>query len=337
MSTMQHNENAMATKTIVTHGGGFHADDVFGVGVLTALFPDYEVIRTRDKGLVDAGTFVVDVGGVWDPSRGRFDHHQRSFDGCRPAYDEDGKLVPNERGVGYASAGLVWSEFGNVYIRRRLSVRVGAVLDDASVAKIWGAVDRSLVQYIDLEDTGDAKVAQGLFGLSSLVGQLNATWLEERGLDARARAALHHGRFVEAMAVTLRFLDQIIFRKFAQMQSVEIVRRASVLMDGRVLHLKEGGMPWTRVVLDEMPEVRFVVYEDSADGKHVIHTVPVEVGSFTAKLDLPAEWAGLRDEELAAVCGVPDSVFCHTNLFIAGAGSLAGVLRMAELALSGKQ
>lgn len=331
---MQHNDNSFATKTIVTHGGGFHADDCFGVAVLSALFPDYEVIRTRDKALVDAGTFVVDVGGVWDASRGRFDHHQKGFNGSRPAYDEDGKLVPNEPGVGYASAGLVWDEFGGEYVQRRIYDRVGVVLDEASVSKIWGTVDRSLVQYIDLEDTGDAKAAQGLFGLSSLLGQLNATWLEERGLDARGRAALHDERFKVAMEVTLQFLDQIIFRKYAQLQSVDIVRRADVLMGGRVLHLKEGGMPWTRVVLDEMPDVRFVVYEDSADGKHVIHTVPVQVGSFIAKLDLPAAWAGLRDEQLAAVCGVPDSVFCHSNLFIAGAGSLAGVLRMAELALS---
>jgi uncharacterized UPF0160 family protein len=38
--------------------------------------------------------------------------------------------------------------------------------------------------------------------------------------------------------------------------------------------------------------------------------------------------------ELAAVCGVPDAVFCHNGRFIAGAGSLQGALRMAELALA---
>jgi uncharacterized UPF0160 family protein len=41
----------------------------------------------------------------------------------------------------------------------------------------------------------------------------------------------------------------------------------------------------------------------------------------------------LRGAELAAVCGVQDAVFCHNGRFIAGAGSLQGALRMAELAL----
>jgi len=61
--------------------------------------------------------------------------------------------------------------------------------------------------------------------------------------------------------------------------------------------------------------------------------VPVEAGSFTARMDLPKSWAGLRDGELAAVNGVADSVFCHLNLFIGGARSFAGALKMAELAL----
>jgi uncharacterized UPF0160 family protein len=53
-----------------------------------------------------------------------------------------------------------------------------------------------------------------------------------------------------------------------------------------------------------------------------------------ARKDLPLAWAGLRGVDLAAVCGVADAVFCHNGRFIAGAGSLEGALRMAELALA---
>jgi uncharacterized UPF0160 family protein len=49
---------------------------------------------------------------------------------------------------------------------------------------------------------------------------------------------------------------------------------------------------------------------------------------------LPKAWAGLRNQELAAVTGVQDSVFCHSNLFIGGARSMEGALRLAELALA---
>jgi uncharacterized UPF0160 family protein len=82
-----------------------------------------------------------------------------------------------------------------------------------------------------------------------------------------------------------------------------------------------------------MPEVLFVVYPDSEGEQHQLKTVPVQPGSFVARKDLPASWSGLREQELAAVTGVADSVFCHSNLFIAGARSLEGALRLAALAL----
>ena len=86
-----------------------------------------------------------------------------------------------------------------------------------------------------------------------------------------------------------------------------------------------------------MPEVLLVLYAESDEGgqRHVLRTVPVEAGSFDARMDLPAAWAGLREAELAAVTGVPDALFCHTNLFIAVARSREGALRLAELALQG--
>lgn len=95
-------------------------------------------------------------------------------------------------------------------------------------------------------------------------------------------------------------------------------------------------MPWTHVVVHEMPEVMFVIYPDSDGNQYQIKTVPVEAGSFTARMDLPDAWAGLRDGELAAVSGVADSVFCHLNLFIGGARSFAGAVQMAELALAAR-
>lgn len=93
-------------KTIATHSGSFHADDVFGVGVLMGVYPSHSLVRSRHDELIDAADFAVDVGGTWDTARGRFDHHQRGFDGARPARRVDGEPAA---GVGYASAGLVWS------------------------------------------------------------------------------------------------------------------------------------------------------------------------------------------------------------------------------------
>lgn len=316
-------------KTIATHSGSFHADDVFGVGVLMGVFPSHTLVRTRNNEKIEAADFAVDVGGLWDTATGRFDHHQRSFKGARPA-----RLVAGVEtaGVGYASAGLVWSEYGVAYVKALASSR-GFELEANALAEIARSIDASLVQYLDIVDTGQGDVAPGIFGLSALIAQLNTSWIEEKGLDAASKAQLQETRFREAIAITRKLLDSAIVKKVAQLRSMDIVRQAPKLLDGKVLHLQEGGMPWTRVVVDEMPEVMFVIYPDSDGDQYQIKTVPVESGSFTTRLDLPKSWAGLRDQELAAVTGVADSVFCHMNLFIGGAKSLDGAIRLAGLAL----
>ena len=287
------------------------------------------VVRTRNNDRIEAADFAVDVGGLWDAERGRFDHHQRSFNGARPARVVDGVDIA---GVGYASAGLVWSAYGKAYVAA-LATGTGFDLGAQDVAEIARSIDHSLVQYLDIVDTGQGDVAPGIFGLSSLLAQLNTNWMEEQGLAADAKAQLQEDHFREAMGITRRFLDRAIVKKIAQIRSRDIVRQAPRLLDGKVLHLQEGGMPWTRVVVDEMPEVLFVIYPDSDGSQYQIKTVPVEPGSFDARRDLPTPWAGLRDAELAAVTGVPDSVFCHMNLFIGGAKSLEGAIRLAALAL----
>lgn len=317
------------TKLIATHSGTFHADDVFGVAVLAALFPGHTLLRTRDPAEIARADFVVDVGGEWDAATGRFDHHQRGFAGARPQLDRDGVAVGGEA---YASAGLVWREYGRDYVA--LAARgLGPSLDENAVAAIAQDIDAALVRYLDLVDNGTADVAPGVFGLSSQLSLLNTTWLEEQGLDAEAVARLQLDRFREAMAFVDRALRRFVLRSVGQVLAADTVRRATRMLDGQVLVLSEGGMPWTRVVVEEMPEVLLVIYPETGREQYQIRTVPAANGSFDARMDLPAAWAGLRDQQLAAVTGVADAVFCHSNLFIAGTRSLAGALRMAALAL----
>jgi uncharacterized UPF0160 family protein len=320
----------MNTPTLIaTHSGSFHADDVFGVAVLAALHPEHRLVRTRKPEEIAPADFVVDVGGVWDAARGRFDHHQRGFGGARTRTEADGSIAPAE---GYASAGLVWREFGLAYVRQ-VAATMGVTLDEAAVADVANDVDSSLVRYLDLVDTGAAEVAPGIVGLSSLLSLLNSTWLEEGPLDAAARATLQTQRFEEGMAIVRRFLDRFVLRRIGQVLAADKVRAAPRLFEGRVLHLADGGLPWTRVVVDEMPEVLLVVYPEPSSGQHQLRTVPQTHGSFASRIDLPQAWSGLREGQLAQAIGVPDAVFCHTNLFIAGARSLEGALTMARMAL----
>jgi uncharacterized UPF0160 family protein len=300
---------------IATHNGTFHADDVFGVAVLLLLYPGAEIVRTRDSEAIAKADFAVDVGGEWDPARGRFDHHQRGFAGAR------------QNGVIYASAGLVWEAFGTALVEGMFG------LEDRALAEaVARDLDVELVQHLDRADTGASHGAPGLFGLSELVAQLNLPWDNADAGNKDGQATL--ANFGKAMEVTSLFLQASLDQLRAKHQGAQSVRTAEKVLGGAVLVLPRGALPWAEVVSVEMPEVLFVVYPDSSDNQFQLHIVPVEPNSFVARKDLPQTWAGLRGAELAAACGVEDAVFCHNARFIGGAGSLKGALKMAELALS---
>lgn len=63
-------------KTIVTHPGGAHKDDLLAVCVLAAIH-GCPIVRREPtaEDLADPQVAVVDIGGVHDPARSNFDHH----------------------------------------------------------------------------------------------------------------------------------------------------------------------------------------------------------------------------------------------------------------------
>lgn len=313
-------------KTIVSHSGGHHADDVCGVTVLQRLFPESKLIRTRDPAVVAAADFAVDVGGVWDPSKGRFDHHQKGFSGCR----DDGTV--------YASAGLVWAAHGVDYVLSHLAQvnpqeLPGSPMLVRMARVIAERIDAELIIHVDREDTGAAHAAEGAFGLSALLAHLNLTYQELAGFTNAEQDEMRLAAFQQACDITEVFLRRLVYSHSAVLVAEGIVRHSPRLFDGKVLLVESPGLPWEDVVIREMPDVLFVVYPDSSDNQYQIRTVPVALGSFKARKDLPAAWAGLRNEHLARVTGVPDAVFAHNALFIGGAVSKEGALKLAELAL----
>ena len=308
---------------IVTHSGKFHADDAWAVAVLNILFPDAGIIRTRDQAIIDTADFAVDVGGVYDPAAGRFDHHQKGFD------------VARQSGVPYASAGLVWREYGARCVAALALAHAGQALEEAKAREIAYGIDADVVQYLDMSDVGMAKSAPGGYGLSAVVSGFNTNWLDEDRLGYGAAAEeFRLAQFRRAMALMADVMVNAVRYRVGALLALEQVRQAEVLEGGKLLFLKNGALPWSHVVRKEMPKVLFVISYSIGEQRHVLHTVPVSAESFDARADLPAAWGGLRDAELAAVTGVPDAGFCHNGLFIAAAKSYEGIRAMASLALA---
>ncbi len=307
---------------IVTHSGKFHADDAWAVAVLKVLHPDADVVRTRDTALVEAADFAVDVGGIWDPETGRFDHHQKGFAGARPS------------GVPYASAGLVWKQYGAPCVSALALAHTGHAVSPDKAAELAYAIDADIVQYLDLSDVGAAKNAPGGYGLSAVISGFNPNWLDEQRLGyGDAADGYKLSQFLKAVALLTDIMVNAVKYRVGALLSLEQVRQAEVLEDGRVLFLKNGALPWTQVVRKEMPRVLFVISYSIAEDRHTIQTIPISPDSFAARADLPESWAGLRDEQLAEVTGVHDAIFCHNGRFIAAAKSYQSIRTMASLAL----
>jgi len=308
---------------IVTHNGKFHADDAWAVAVLHILFPDVDIVRTRDPATIEAADFAVDVGGIWDPATGRFDHHQKGFDGARGT------------GVPYASAGLVWREYGARCVAALAATHVGHTLSEDKAREMAYAIDADVVQYLDLSDVGAAKNAPGGYGLSAVISGFNPNWLDEQRLGYGEPAdAFRLTAFRRAMALLTDVLINSVKYRVGAMLAVEQVRQSEALEGGRLLFLKNSALPWTQLVRKEMPKVLFVISHSLSENRYLLHTVPMSAESFQARADLPAAWAGLRDADLAAVTGVADATFCHNGRFIAAAKSYAGAYTMALQALA---
>jgi uncharacterized UPF0160 family protein len=290
---------------VATHSGSFHADDVFAIAALALLGEPVEVVRTRDAETLAACDVRVDVGFAFDPETGDFDHHQRGGAGERA------------NGIRYASFGLVWREYG-------------ARLCDGDEA-VAERVDRSLVQAVDANDTGQAAAAPVLDGVrpmtvSGVIGSLNPTWEEDLTPDEE------RARVDEAIALAARVLEREIASSTAQQRAVRLVSDAiATAADPRVIAL-DRDVPWKEVVVGAAPEALFVVYPKRQGWG--LEAVPRVLGAFENRRDLPAAWAGLDGPELAALTGVEDALFCHAKRFLAVARSRAGIDALAAQALA---
>ncbi len=125
-------------RTVCTHDGSFHADEALAVFLLKQLYPGIAVTRSRDPAVHEKNDMLVDVGAIYDPSKLRFDHHQRGF---TETFSEHHKSTI------LSSAGLIYKAFG----RDVLSLLGVPSID---LETVFLRVYNEFVEGIDGEDNG---------------------------------------------------------------------------------------------------------------------------------------------------------------------------------------
>ncbi|SMX26675.1 hypothetical protein TRP8649_00760 [Pelagimonas phthalicica] len=303
----------MNPKFLVTHSGGFHADELCSSAVLSQLFPSSKIIRTRDAEWISPSEkkIIYDVGGDYCPEKRIFDHHQRQA----PIRDS---------GAPYSSFGLIWRHYGKAYIQ---SLNVPA--DDLDA--VFDAVDQEFVLPIDLLDNGAISPSTAAelapLTLPSLLETLKPVF-DAEGEDADDVA------FDLALAIAKPLIKAQVMQQAAKRRARSLVFQAvEDAGQSRVLELPMG-MPF-RAVLDEAgaDHLLFVVYPRK-QGDWSIGGIRLSDDSFEQRADLPASWAGLTDEKLEQASGVSGATFCHNGLFIAAAKTREAILEMADLAVA---
>ena len=122
-------EQLRQSDCVFTHGGKFHADDVFSYALLRMIHPGL-LVRRGNEVPQDFTGIVFDIGG------GAFDHHGN---------DEKKR----ENGVPYAAFGLLWEAVGADILGEELAVKF----------------DESFVQPLDNNDnTGEKNELATLIG-----------------------------------------------------------------------------------------------------------------------------------------------------------------------------
>lgn len=289
--------------TIAVHNGEFHADDAFAVATLLLMlkgFYQVEILRTRDPEVINKADYVIDVGGVYDEEKKRFDHHQSGGAGKR------------ENGIPYASFGLVWKKWGS------------EVSGSERIAEI---LDKKIVIPVDAVDNGfnlSKQLYPGIlyYDVSGIIASMNSTWKENPKLADE--------RFIHAV----RFAQELISREIAvaehNLEAEEFVIDAYNKTEDKRLIILEENYP-AAATLAKFPEPLYVVYPK--DENWNLKAIRADEAVFGNRKDLPEAWAGKRDSELAEVSGVPDAIFCHNSRFMAIAKSKEGALALAKKAL----
>lgn len=268
----------MLPKSFGTHDGSFHGDEVTACALLllSKRVDRDKVIRTRDLNLLATCEYVCDVGGLYDPIRKRFDHHQVNYDGDK------------------SSAGMVWE-----YLR-----------DEGDFdQKTYDYINQALILGVDAHDTGKISPELGVATFSQIIANFVPVSYE-------ATPEEQNKAFQEALDFTLGHIRRLLQRfhymescrekVWQAMQKKErflIFKEAMPWMD---VFFDLGG---------ESHPALFVVMPSGEHWK-LRGIPPNLRQRMQVRKPLPQEWAGLMDEELQKASGIQGAIFCHKGRFI---------------------
>ena len=280
---------------VITHSGEFHADDVFAVAILTFL-KEIKITRTRDIGVPNDDTIIVDVGGKYDGKR-YFDHHQ-------------GLMITRKNGGNFASAGLIWMHYGKEILEKNnLQFK----------NEVFEVVDDELMSKIDAHDNGETESE-----ISKLIAEFNPNIVYE--------LSSYDSCFIEAVMFARKIIANKIKTAESKYREYEEIKKEMEITKGNTVFLKKYYPNWCESILeiDEKHKIDYCVYPYIDESVHIVCIPLDKKNRFLQRKVMPKEWAGLSGEELEQAIGIEGAIFCHLKQFFMAVNSLETAIKVIE-------
>ena len=312
-------------KTVITHNGLFHVDETFGTAFLSLLLgSEVRVVRTRNPAQIEQAYVALDVGGVYDNAKLRYDHHQRDF-----------LDVHEGTSIKLAACGLIWRHFGTCLI-----TKLHPELDIEQVKSLWQSVDETICRPVDMQDNGqctfnvEGAEAQALT-ITMMVSSFNQQDIYSPAQDAA---------FLRVVEILKEYVLNFLRAGANKLQlSKEAEEAVKAQLGSKVLVLDKF-LPYREAVLKANAEGQdFCLVTYPAKNQWNVQTIPFddsEANYYSQRVSFPKRVWGLTGPEAAKeqLGGCP-LVFCHKTGFLAAikADSADAARKAAEAVIAEAQ
>lgn len=280
-----------------THDGTFHADEVTACALLILfdLIDKDKIIRTRDLALLSTCEYVCDVGGIYDPSLHLFDHHQADYQGS------------------FSSAGMILN-----YLKEtgRLSV------------EHYDFLNQSLVMGVDAHDNGKDPLIPGFCSFSHVISNFTPVHYD-------CTVEEQDEAFFEALDFVYHHIKRMLERFDYTHSCREIILETMEKSD--VCLIFDKSLPWLEIFFEQNGLHHPALFVIMPSGTHwKLRGIPPSYEErMKVRCPLPIEWAGLIDQPLKRVSGIPGAIFCHKGRFISVWETKGDALKALEYTLKG--
>lgn len=268
----------MEPRSLGTHDGSFHADEVTASALLLLfdLIDSDKIFRTRDPKKLGQCEFVCDVGGVYDATIRKFDHHQTSYKGSM------------------SSAGMIL-----LYLKE----------EGIIPPHLYDYFNKSLVSGVDAHDNGVARLEPGITSFSQVISNFLP-------IEYDATVEEMNEAFLIAVRFAKGHLERLMKRHSYTIDCRAQVKKAMV--DGSYALIFEESLPWLENFFDlggDLHPAQFIIMPAGPHWK--LRAIPPSLAErMKVRKALPEKWAGLHENELKKISGLKGAVFCHKGRFI---------------------